>query len=180
MQEWDGISVVNKLDFSKAPIWVQIWGLPTNTKMIQMGVKLGWVGIWEVIDTRIFDMPDKTMIVKARIYLNTQSPICTGIYIGSKNNRITWIDFRYEKLPLFCFYYGIIGHGEDFCKRTISLIHDITKVNLLGSWIKATQLRRKHITLRKESSIVYQLINLIWACIAQFLNPWLSNWNLFP
>lgn len=32
-------------------------------------------GVEEVIKTEIFDIPDRTMIIKARIYLNTQSLI---------------------------------------------------------------------------------------------------------
>lgn len=27
-----------------------------------------------------------------------------------------WINFKYERLPSFCFYCGIIGHSEKFCE----------------------------------------------------------------
>lgn len=75
--------------------------------------------------------------------------------IGSKNNGITWIDFRYEKLPFFCLYYGKMGHNMEYCNKIDALVHGITKVNPLGPWLKATYLGRKHISIedRKFSSI---------------------------
>lgn len=27
-----------------------------------------------------------------------------------------WINFKYERLPSFCFYCGIIGHSDKFCE----------------------------------------------------------------
>lgn len=83
-------------------------------------------------------MPYITMIVKVRIYMNTHSRVCRRMYIGSKNNGITWLGFRYEKLHIFRFYYGVMGHNEDFCKRTIAHVHGITEVNPIGPWLKAT------------------------------------------
>lgn len=28
-----------------------------------------------------------------------------------------WIIFKYGQLPYFCFYYGILGHGERLCTK---------------------------------------------------------------
>lgn len=96
---------LSSMNFSKASIWVQIWGLPINDKIVNMCLKLG-EKIEEFLEARIYEMRDRTMIVKDRNNLKIDSPIIPGIYIGSKKNGVNWIDFRYETLPMFCFYYG--------------------------------------------------------------------------
>lgn len=72
-----------------------------------MGTKLG-SNFGEVLDSGVFEMQDKSTIVKIRANLDINNPIMPGMYIGSKNNGVTWIDFCYEKLPMFCFYYGLM------------------------------------------------------------------------
>lgn len=62
-------------------------------------------------------MPDRNIIVKVRVNLSIDFHISPEMYIGSKNNEITWINFRYEKLPLFYFYYGLMVYSEEYCKK---------------------------------------------------------------
>lgn len=40
------------------------------------------------------------------------------MYIGNNNDGISWIDFRYENLPMFCFGCGLVGHNIDNCRNT--------------------------------------------------------------
>lgn len=54
-------------------------------------------------------MPDITTIVKVGVNLSISFPIMLRMYIISKNNGVSWIDSRYEKLPLFYFIVGIWG-----------------------------------------------------------------------
>ena len=112
LQELDRKKSISSLEFSKAPIWVQIWGLLINGKTFQMGMTLGEV-IGEVLEASVYEIPDKTEITKVRINLKINSPIMLGMYIGRKNNGVNWIYFHYERLSMFCFYCGYIGHIEE-------------------------------------------------------------------
>lgn len=47
------------------------------------------------------------------------------------------MDFKYEKLPNFCFLCGIIGHTERYCHRMFEGATDETE-RLLGTWLKET------------------------------------------
>lgn len=73
--------------------------------------------IGKVIVAVVYDMLDRSMIVELNVKISTISLIKTIMYIGSKVSGMTWIDFRYEKLPMFFFICGIMGNNEDHCKN---------------------------------------------------------------
>lgn len=61
----------------------------------------------------MYDFPDKAKIIKIKVQYNINRPAYTLVILKLGVN---WLDFRYENLPLFCFNYGLIGHGEDLCE----------------------------------------------------------------
>lgn len=62
--------------------------------------------------------------------------------IKMKEEVIIWVDFKYEQLPTFCFYYGLIGHQERACDRKMSDSRE-NKVceDQYGGWVRASILR---------------------------------------
>lgn len=77
-----------------------------------MAMKLG-EKIGEAIGAFVYDMPNRSVIVKVKVKLSILSPIKPGMYIGSKASGASWVDFRYDKLPMCCFICGIMGHNKD-------------------------------------------------------------------
>lgn len=69
LQEWDDITSLGSLEFSKTPIWVQIWGLPTNKKTTHMGHKLG-EKLRNVMEASIYEIPEISTNVKVKIILS--------------------------------------------------------------------------------------------------------------
>jgi len=47
---------------------------------------------------------------------NINIPILACMYIGNKEYGITWLDFCYENIPMFCFHCGIVGHSVENCE----------------------------------------------------------------
>lgn len=103
---------LSAIDFDRASILVQIWGLPINEKTPQMGMKLG-DRLGERSETGAYEMHGRTSIVKIKVKLHIKDLITPGMYIGIKTNGVIWIDYRYEKLPMFYFQCGLVGHNED-------------------------------------------------------------------
>ncbi|RYQ87721.1 hypothetical protein Ahy_B09g095257 [Arachis hypogaea] len=82
--------------------------------------------------------PGKGSFIKENIQMNLAEPVRKGIHMGSKEDEQTWVDFRFERLPTFCYYCGLIGHDEVSCEK-----HEAeedggrAKSNELGTWLRA-------------------------------------------
>lgn len=116
LHNWDRNLDVKSLDFDHVPLWIQFWGLPLHCRSIIMGQELG-SQLGTVLDVGLYEFPEKAKTVKVKISFNIQNPIRAGMFIGNDNDGITWIDFRFKNLPMFCFGCGLVGHNLDVCKN---------------------------------------------------------------
>lgn len=55
------------------------------------------------------------------------------------NQEAHWVDFKYEQLPSFCFYCGLIGHQERLCDTKLfdSNTNNICE-DQYGSWLRTS------------------------------------------
>ncbi|KAA3462946.1 non-ltr retroelement reverse transcriptase [Gossypium australe] len=60
------------------------------------------------------------LLHRIRVSLNVLNPLKRKKKLAIGSDRIVYAKFRYEKLSLFCFICGKLGHGESFCHlRTV-------------------------------------------------------------
>jgi hypothetical protein len=100
-----------------------------------MGQQLG-AQIGTVLDTGLYDYPGKARIIKVKVLWDINNPIIAGMHIGNDPDGITWLDFRYENLPMFCFGCGLVGHTEDNCSDSSQNSLE-ERVNTRGSWLRS-------------------------------------------
>lgn len=55
-------------------------------------------------------------MLKMLVVIELEKPLLKGAKI-KLDDELVWVDFRYEHLPSFCFYYGRIGHPEKSYER---------------------------------------------------------------
>lgn len=63
--------------------------------------------------------------------------------IRKQGDVIHWANFKYERLPTFCFFCGIIGHSDRFCE----IFFDFPDKNiekLFRSWLRASSRRNNY------------------------------------
>lgn len=60
------------------------------------------------------------------IELELNKPLLRGTNLNFEGES-TWIEFRYEQLPIFYAYRGVVGHGERFCLLKVT---DVKNSNL--------------------------------------------------
>jgi hypothetical protein len=139
VKPWDRDTDPRTLDFNHAPVWVQLWGLPTHCKTKLMGENLGAL-MGTVEASEFYEYPGKKVIIKIKVNINVHKPIPSGIHVGNPNDGNCWIDYRYEKLPLVCFKCGLLGHAEKLCRNLPLVLGTLAP---LGPWIRSTQYGRR-------------------------------------
>lgn len=82
--------------------------------------------------------PQWVIIVKFSINIDILNPIKRGMCIGSYTNKIFWIDFNYEKLLMFYFQCGTIGHSDKQCKNPSNVANASQKLIFLAIELNQT------------------------------------------
>lgn len=52
-----------------------------------------------------------------RVSLNTQASLNTGCYIERRDGHRSWVQFKYERIPTFCYRCGHLDHIEHACPQ---------------------------------------------------------------
>nr|GMD29278.1 pleckstrin homology domain-containing protein 1-like [Ipomoea batatas] len=73
---------------------------------------------------------------RVRASIDVMKPLKKQMKMKKDNESWTIVDFRYERLPTFCFLCGVIGHGEKYC-HTVLNGGDQAIVKPYGPWLLA-------------------------------------------
>ncbi|KAL8457922.1 hypothetical protein ACS0TY_035690 [Phlomoides rotata] len=92
--------------------------------------------------------------IRVNIQVDITKPIKNGISIANKEGNPVRIPFKYEQLPSFCFFCGMLGHMKrecDLIDGDCELLH-IPNVQLpFGEWLKASPTKRASVTSTKKA-----------------------------
>ncbi|KAF4361813.1 hypothetical protein F8388_016415 [Cannabis sativa] len=138
----DALKNASVEDLVFTPFWVQIYRLPFLSKSAMLAEALGNL-IGEFLE--VFD--DSTNegwgpFLRIRVKLCVTKPLPIGRMIKLPNIRDEfWIDFRYERLPVFCFECGRLGHPFEQCVSFMERMDNGNDDDLpFGPWMKGTSL----------------------------------------
>lgn len=108
---------VKDIKFDKTPFWIQIHGLPTmcQTKEVRMSIN-ATLGEVEKVDAnkKGFCLGNFWRI---RVLLNIFMLLCRGRKVLLGEYGLKWVDFKYERLPIFCYLCGRVDHDERDCMQ---------------------------------------------------------------
>ena len=133
-----------KACLERVSFWVQIHGLPTMSQTKEVGMCIGeTLGVVEKVDVDDsgFCMGE---FLRIRVSLNITEPLCRGRKIRLGRENLRWVDFKYERLPIFCYWCGMMDHDEKECllwirsKETLRL-----EEKQFGAWLRASPERNQ-------------------------------------
>lgn len=61
--------------------------------------------------------------LRIRVVIDVHRPLKSQMRIKKAGGEWMWIQFKYDRLPSFCFYCGRIGHTEKFCEDLFDNLH---------------------------------------------------------
>ncbi|XP_060963951.1 uncharacterized protein LOC133033270 [Cannabis sativa] len=98
-------------------MWVQLHDLQTGNMTLSVVTALeNFIGTFLESDPNNF-LGVWRDCLRIRVRINVEKPIKRRMKISIDDSSWYWVNFKYERLPTFCFICGIIGHTERFCPR---------------------------------------------------------------
>ena len=115
LQRWKKGMTVGNIRMDKASIWVQIWGFPFDMISPWVAKEVGnrLRDIEEVEERKGKD--DVNFFLRVRVALPITKLIRRGGFIAGSDGECHWVQFKYERLPLFCHFCGMLGHDLKHC-----------------------------------------------------------------
>lgn len=101
-----------------------------------------YVGQYVKTDPNNFSGGRKSFM-RIRVLIDVRMPLKRKMKIRKGNSDDIWVDFRYERLPTFCFFCGIIGHSDRACETYFELRNQNVE-KMYGVWLKASNRRMNY------------------------------------
>lgn len=97
--------------FGRIPLWVQIMGIPNHWASKEVGWKIGKL-FHKCLNVILPENGSKQgRLLKILVEVELNRPLLMGTRVNLEGEK-EWADFKYELLPNFCFYCGLIGHQK--------------------------------------------------------------------
>jgi hypothetical protein len=137
INEFDGQTPPSQMVFTSTPIWIQVHDMPLLCMSKTVGIKIGAsMGKLEDVDLA-GDGAGWGRCLRLRVNIDLSEPLERGraLQLGGHSY---WVIFKYEKLPMFCFYCGRVIHGRVGCpQRQDTRINVAEDKKQWGTWLRA-------------------------------------------
>nr|POF19193.1 hypothetical protein CFP56_65976 [Quercus suber] len=78
---------------------------------------------------------DQALSMRIRVELSIDKPLRRGGNMMSLDGEKFWVNFKYERLPTFCFLCGKLGHDDKHC---LDFSNWQSTPKQYGEWLKAS------------------------------------------
>lgn len=109
------------MELNHSEFWIQVHELPPGLMSVSMAKNLGdFCGKFLEYDTSISTLGIQNYL-HIRVCLNVAAPLKRKKKVMVGKSMVVYARFKYEKLSLFCFIYGKLGHGESYCPLRLTI-----------------------------------------------------------
>ncbi|XP_050290323.1 uncharacterized protein LOC126728565 [Quercus robur] len=117
----------------------QIHDLPPRRMTKDVGVSIGRT----LVEVEDVDMGEEGKAlgrcIRVRVKLDLSQPLCRGRLVGFGSQESLWVNFMYERLPIFCYWCGKLNHDDKDCVLWINSKGSLRKEDQqYGVWLRAS------------------------------------------
>ena len=136
IQEFEGELTPMEMELKWSPFWIQIFNLPLMSRTKETGWAIG-SSLGEVMEV---DVPDSGVIwgkcLRVRVRIDATKRLIRGKKITIEGGEARWVQFKYERLPNFCYHCGLLSHALKDCPEP-SDTGRLSEVGLqYGAWLR--------------------------------------------
>ncbi|XP_019184964.1 PREDICTED: uncharacterized protein LOC109179941 [Ipomoea nil] len=103
------------IQLTHADLWVQAYNIPQSMQTKKIAEMIGaFFGSFITADTEKLEGLWKDFM-RVRVQLYVSKPLKRKMKVKPPKGDSFYIEFKYERLPTFCFICGLIGHNEKSC-----------------------------------------------------------------
>ena len=142
LRRWQRGMTVSNVKFEMTSLWVQIWGAPFDMVSPSMAEKVGSrLGAVEEVERRL-KQEAQNLFMRVKVSFPISKPIRRGGFIAGSDGIRSWVSFKYERLPMFCHYCGLLGHDiKHYASHFVALKKGGEVVCPFDDWMKAVRPR---------------------------------------
>jgi hypothetical protein len=142
LNEFDGSTPPSQLAFDHSPFWIQAHDMPLICMNKEVGTKMG-KSLGELIEVDVAgDGMGWGSYLRLRVNIDLTKPLDRGRALNLAG-KTSWVEFKYEKLPLFCFRCGRVVHGSRGCPiPSKTRLNAAEEPKAWGPWLRAVDQRR--------------------------------------
>jgi hypothetical protein len=138
LKVFDEMTPPTQMSFTQAAFWIQIHNMPLVCMNREVGFNIGAsLGEVEAVEAN-GDGIGWGKYLRIKVSIDLQKPLERGRALKFRG-KSTWVSFKYEKLPKFCFGCGRICHGDGGCTAELD---EGVKDKPYGTWLRAEYANR--------------------------------------
>jgi 14-3-3 protein epsilon len=115
---------IEQIPLQHVNMWVQVHDLPTELMKERIGIQLAnYIGSFVEYDKNN-NSSFWRQFMRLQVRIDVRLPLKKDTKVKDKEGKWCTVKFKYEKLGIFCFVCGVMGHAENKCEVRFSMEHD--------------------------------------------------------
>ena len=118
VQKYEKNTPLQDVGFNKTSFWVQVYDIPIRYMTKEVAEEI-CSSIGEVCHLETHPTEEGGSCVRVRVRVDVSQPLCRGRVVNLEEGDSTWVSFKYERLPIICYWCGRLDHDEKDCSLWI-------------------------------------------------------------